>query len=531
MKTLKNKNIIVVGLGRSGIGAANLLIYLGANVWVTDIKPINSLKDDIKRLSPQVKIVTGGHPEEVFNKADMIVISPGVPLDIPPIMHARERGVPVIGELELAYQIVTSNELRVMSKNSKLKTQNSKLNSSLITHHSSLPFIAVTGTNGKSTTTTLIDLMLKKAGFRTIMGGNIGNALTEEIYKIVTSNKLQVTSKDKDSLLVTRYSLLDYIVAEISSFQLESIIDFRPKVASILNITPDHLDRYHNIEEYIDAKARIFENQTESDYLILNADDPVTKVISEKLKVKSEIPKLLYFSRQREVNGVYLKDGVIYGKSPYFPLSTSHFPLISVDEIKIKGVHNLENAMAASLAAIISGCSADAVRNVLKEFPGLEHRLEFVCEVDGVSFINDSKGTNIGAVIKSLESFQKVILVMGGRDKAGDFTVLRDLVRGRVKTLILLGEAKEKIEKALGDVVDTVLVDSLREAIEAAMSKAQRGDVVLLSPGCASFDMFLDFEDRGRKFKAAVRKMQDARCKMQDARYKIQDARCKMQDA
>jgi len=504
-KTFKDRNVLVVGLARSGTGAANLLIFLGARVYIIDTKPLNSLKDNIKRLSPAVKISVGGHPLELFNNANIIVVSPGVPLDIPPLIHAKTKGIPIIGELELAYQIIQSGVRSQESGVEKLRTQNSKLKTPA--------FIAVTGTNGKSTVTTLVDSMLKKAGFKTLMGGNIGNALTEEIYKIVKGYELRVMSEKQNSELQT----LDYIVAEVSSFQLESIKDFRPKIAVILNITPDHLDRYHSIQEYINAKTRIFENQGVSDYLILNADDPIVKKVeSEKLKVKSERPKVLYFSRQRKVDGIYFRDGIVYGNSPYFPFPISHFPLISQNEIRIKGVHNLENIMAACAVALLTNCSLEATKGVLRSFAGLEHRLEFVCEVDGVSFINDSKGTNIGAVSKSLESFQKVILIMGGRDKGSDFTVLKDLIRERVKSLILLGEAREKIAGALTDVTDTVLVNSLAEAVKVSKARAVRGDVVLFSPGCASFDMFVDFEDRGRRFKEAVREIQNVKCKMQD---------------
>jgi UDP-N-acetylmuramoylalanine--D-glutamate ligase len=471
----------------------NILVLLGARVWITDIKPYDSLKETIKLLPPSVEIAAGGHPEELFNKADIIVVSPGVSLDIPPLMRARIKGVSVIGELELAYRVIQDTGYRI---------QDEKNHASCIVHRAScLPsFVAVTGTNGKSTVTTLVDLMLKRAGFKTLLGGNIGNALTEEILKWGRGQGSGVKEVLPDALP-------DFIVAEVSSFQLESIEEFRPKAAAILNITPDHMDRYHTAEEYIDAKVRIFENQGAGDFLILNADDPaVMKVESEKLKVKSEKPKIFYFSRQKEVEGAYLKDGLIYFNMPKLGIQPFN---LQPSSFRIKGVHNLENAMAASLVALASGCPANAVRDVLMDFPGLEHRLEFVCEIDGVSFINDSKGTNIGAVIKSLESFENIILIMGGRDKAGDFTVLRDLIAKRVKTLVLIGEAKEKIAKAAEGAVDMVFAADINDAVEKSMSKARKGDVVLLSPGCASFDMFLNFEDRGRKFKEAVKQIKN----------------------
>lgn len=396
-RTFRDKNVLVVGMARSGAGAVNILVLLGARVWITDIKPYDSLRETIKLLPPSVEIAAGGHPEELFNKADIIVVSPGVSLDIPPLMRARIKGVPLIGELELAYRVTQE-----IGQESGVRGQGSEIRK-LLTLKSQLltpSFVAITGTNGKSTVTTLVDLMLKRAGFKTLLGGNIGNALTEEILKWVRGQG----SGGKE---VLPEALPDFIVAEVSSFQLESIEEFRPKAAAILNITPDHMDRYHTAEEYIDAKARIFENQGSGDFLVLNADDPaVMKVETEKLKVKSEKPQIFYFSRQREVEGAYLKDGLIYFNMHEFNLQPSSF--------RIKGVHNLENAMAASLVALASGCPADAVRDVLMDFPGLEHRLEFVCEIDGVSFINDSKGTNIGAVIKSLESFENIILIMGG---------------------------------------------------------------------------------------------------------------------
>lgn len=511
---IKGKKVTIVGLGRSGVGAANLLSELCADVTITDRKTEEELKNFIEKINHPVRLALGSHPEDIFVSADIVIISPGVPLDILPVSRAREKGVPIIGELELAYQIiqssVNSQQSLVKSSDRCPMTDDQSFNSSLITRHSLPHFLAVTGTNGKSTTTALLDFMLKKGSFRTILGGNIGMALTEEIYKIVT--KL-------NSSLVTRHLPLDYIVTEVSSFQLESIRDFRPKGAVILNITPDHLDRYHCLEEYRDAKARIFENQGEGDFLVLNADDPETvKVMSEKLKVKSEKPRVFYFSREREIEGIYSREGRVYCNFPDSPLSpremnlsihstgqARHSLLINADEIRIKGVHNLENAMAASAMALLAGSPLDAVRNSLREFPGLEHRLEFVREIDGVRYFNDSKGTNVGAVVKSLESFNdSIILIAGGRDKAGDFPILRDLVKERVKAIVLIGEAAEKIKRSLGDLTETLMVNNLQEAVKISRSISTKGDVVLLSPACASFDMFADFEDRGRQFKKIV---------------------------
>lgn len=475
--SLKGKKIVVVGLARSGVGAANLLFSLGADVTVTDKKGSDQLTEFLNRLRHGINTVIGEHPFLLFEEADTIVVSPGVPLDIAPIRHAANKGVKIISELELAYQIVEARGNRREAIGNKAA------------HHPF--FLAITGTNGKSTTTTLLYEMIKNSGFNAIVGGNIGNALTEEILNF----NFQISN-------------FDYIVAEVSSFQLESIDAFRPRGAAILNITPDHLDRYHSMSDYIDAKCRIFMNQTAEDFLILNADDPTTEEIIKRIKAQAasgkEVPQVVYFSRNEKVEGAYLKDGFIHFNLPEFNIPSTF--TLQPSTFKIKGVHNIENAMAASLMALLSGSSIEAVVNTMNTFPGLEHRLEFVREIDGVKFINDSKGTNVGAVVKSLESFNEpLVLIAGGRDKDSDFTILRPLIREKVKALILIGEAKDKIKKAVGDVVKDVFIeDDFKAAIIKAKQVASSGDIVLLSPACASFDMFKDFEDRGRQFKEVV---------------------------
>jgi UDP-N-acetylmuramoylalanine--D-glutamate ligase len=463
--------ITVVGLARSGAGAARLLADMGAVVTVTDSKTARELADIVSTLPASVSLCLGSHPDEIFSAADMIVVSPGVPLDIKPLADAKTEGKRIIGELELAYQIIESQ----------------------MAAEKAIPFLAVTGSNGKSTTTTLLNHMMQAAGFKTMFGGNIGNALTEEILKMNRENTVP-----------------DAVVAEISSFQLEAIETFRPHIAAILNITPDHLDRYHSMEEYRDAKAAIFQNQHEPDILILNADDPETMELYEaRLREGDRGPHVYFFSRTNKVKGLYVKDGVIIVNLSDQNQKEAILQLIDTQDIRIKGVHNLENAMAASAMALLAGCPVEVVRDSLKEFPGLEHRLELVRELDGVKYINDSKGTNVGAVIKSIESFSEpLILIAGGRDKAGEFAALKNLAAEKIKMLVLIGEAAEKIEHALGAVTKTVMAGDLKEAVQIAHATAKEGDVVLLSPACASFDMFRDFEDRGTQFKTIVRELE-----------------------
>jgi UDP-N-acetylmuramoylalanine--D-glutamate ligase len=480
---IRDKNVTVVGLARSGVGAANLLSDCGAAVTVTDVKPEKALSDQIRKLAPSVRLALGGHPDAVFTSADLIVISPGVPLEIGPIVDARKKGTPVIGELELAYLMLNAQE-----------------------PGTGIPFLAITGSNGKSTTTALLDHMVRRSGFHAMLGGNIGNALTEEIRRTPG-----VRSRGKASSLLPPHPSADFVVAEVSSFQLEAIMAFRPRVAAILNITPDHMDRYRSLSGYAEAKARIFENQKEGDSLVVNADDPQTMAITEeKLKGKTDGPGVFYFSRERKVRGIYCTGREVVCNFPNLARLDPGRTFISAAEIGIQGVHNLENAMAASAMALLAGCPAEAVIESLREFRGLEHRLEYVRTLQGVRYFNDSKGTNVGAVMKSIESFSEpLIVIAGGRDKAGDFAELGDLVSQKVKALVLIGEAAGKINGALGGRTETVMAKDLGEAVSVSRKKAEPGDVVLLSPACASFDMFRDFEDRGRQFKKIVMSLEE----------------------
>lgn len=456
---LKNKKALVVGLARSGVSAVRLLLREGAKVTVTDTAGKDKLVGAVSRLKGlSISYELGGHNPETFLKSDLIIISPGVPYKSEYLLKAKEKGIPVISEIELAYNLLKP------------------------------PIIGITGTNGKSTVTTLTGELIKACKRNVFVGGNLGTALTDAVLS------------DKK---------WDAAVAEISSFQLETIRDFRPKTAVLLNITPDHLDRYASMDEYVWAKARIFENQDKNDFAILNADDPYTAGITKKMNAD-----VILFSRLKDVKrGVYIKGSDIVSN-----ISGKDEIVIKTDELGIKGVHNIENAMASIAAAQLSGCPVEFMRPVLKRFAGLEHRLELVKTINGVKYINDSKGTNVGAVVKSLEGFSEpVILIAGGLDKGGDFTPLRGLVKEKVKCLILIGKAKDKIAEAVGGLTDTIFASSLEDAVNIASHKADKGDVVLLSPACASFDMFKNYEERGRVFKEAVFRIKAKEASLREA--------------
>lgn len=469
---LKDKRIAIVGVGKSGCAVANLLSFFGVKLIVNDKKNEQEIYKDIEAVKDNVeRVIGGGHPANAFEDVDLIIVSPGVPLSTPSIVSAIYKGIPVIGEIELSWQILRSfrNDIKI---------------------------IGITGANGKSTTSTLTYEFLKRDGRKVCLAGNIGYPMADAVLKIV-KNEIEV----------------DYLVLELSSFQLESIKNFKPDFAAILNITPDHMDRYSSMKEYIAAKAKIFQNHTADDYLILNMDDPSTVKVIEHLREvylkRGRLPHIFYFSRTQRVYGAYFENGYIHFEPreeiPENVATEMKNTVLDSSTFKIKGVHNIENIMAASLLTLSAGCKGEALKAVVSEFTGLPHRMEFVREIEGVSFINDSKGTNVGAVIKSLESFKgNVVLIAGGRDKDGDFTALRELVKEKVKALILIGEAKQKIADALGDIVTFYFEDDMRKAVIKAKEIAEKGDVVLLSPGCASFDMFKNFEHRGEVFKEIV---------------------------
>ena len=444
---------MVVGLARSGVAAANLLARKGRDVVVTDVKSAPELKGSITELDPSVRLALGGHPEGLIEGAELVVMSPGVPSDLRPVRLAREAGVEVIGELELAWRAFEG-----------------------------IPFFAVTGTNGKSTTVSLLALMMERAGIKCLLGGNIGRPLAAEAAAGESA---------------------DCVVAEVSSFQLETIDRFHARGAAILNVTPDHLDRYPSMDGYMAAKAAIARNQREGDVLVLNADDPGCAALRDS-HIK-DIPgrEVLYFSRANVVKGCFIRHKQVHLNTG----GKDDGALMSLESIRVQGVHNQENAMAAVLLAQAAGCTREAIVEALREFPGLEHRLEFVRELDGVRFFNDSKGTNVDAVLKSLEGFldQKVVLIAGGRDKDSDFTPLKQMVERKCRAVVLIGEAAGKIEAVISGSLVTVHAGEMAEAVQKASRLAKGGDAVLLSPACASFDMFKDFEERGIKFKEAVK--------------------------
>jgi UDP-N-acetylmuramoylalanine--D-glutamate ligase len=459
---LKGKKVTVVGLARSGVAATHLLQAVGARVTVADAKAEAELAGALARVDRgQVTVAVGAGHESALEGADLVVISPGVPSSLEVLNRLRRRGIPVIGEMELASWFLTA------------------------------PVIAITGTNGKSTTVTLIGLLLEQSGKRVFVGGNLGIALSEAA--LVTCQ----AGGGPGRAVAARY---DYVVSEVSSFQLETIQRFRPWVAAILNITPDHLDRYTSIESYAAAKARIFENQTTDDVALLYMDDE--RVAALRPSVRG---KVLGFSRTRPLDpkaleGVYLEDGRIVAT-----IGGHRTAICRREDIRVPGEHNLANAMAAIAVGVLCGCPTQIIGQVLRSFPGLEHALEFVRDRRGVRFINDSKGTNVDATIKALESLDgPVVLIAGGRDKGGQFGRLREPVRKRVKRLILIGEAASRIREAVGESERVNQASTLREAVDLAVQHAEAGDVVLLSPACASFDMFADYQDRGRQFKALV---------------------------
>ncbi|MBI3809813.1 MAG: UDP-N-acetylmuramoyl-L-alanine--D-glutamate ligase [Nitrospirae bacterium] len=446
------KRVAVIGLGRSGLAAVRLLQRLGARVTVADQKPSSELAAALGGLpAGEVEIHGAGGYTAALQGAEVVVVSPGVPMALEPLQRARQAGVRIIGELELASRHLTGR------------------------------ILAVTGTNGKSTTVTWIGELLRGAGYDPFVGGNLGTPLAEA------------------ALASLEGKVWDLVVAEVSSFQLETIETFRPWIGAILNVTPDHLDRYPSMEAYAAAKLRLFENQDDTDYAVLNADDPCLS----RSSVRSRSARI-EFSRTRPVErGVCLDGDVIVSN-----LYGRRDEVCRVDALPVKGAHNIENAMAAAAVAALAGCPMDVISRGLRAFRGLEHVMEVVRVLRGVAYINDSKGTNVDATIKALESVPApVILIAGGREKGGAYPGLAEAVRRKARRVILLGEARARLREVLAGTCPITEAASLRDAVRDAAKTAAAGDTVLLSPACASFDMFADYKDRGRQFKESVHEL------------------------
>ena len=444
---LKNKRVLVVGLGKSGLAAARFLKALGARVTVSDARPALLIAELSEMLEEGFMVEAGSHGLLTFRRQDLIVVSPGVPMSTPELKQVRAMGAHIIGELELGFEYLKGE------------------------------VIAVTGSNGKTTTTSLIGEILKAAGRATLVGGNIGRPVTAMVEESTAES---------------------WSVLEVSSFQLETVETFKPRIALVLNITPDHLDRHGTFEVYAALKARITEFQTAEDFLILNGEDKETQMIAAKTKAQ-----VYWFSGGRP-----MKQGAfVHGESILFVAreGAKAEPVMPVAEISLAGAHNVENVLAAVCAARLAGVESETIRGAVRAFKAVEHRLEFVREVGGVRYYNDSKATNVDATMKAVAAFAGGIhLILGGKDKGSDYRVLEPLLRERVKTVITIGSAAEKIERQLEGVVKIERAETLESAVAFAHAAAVAGDTVLLAPACASFDQFENYEQRGRVFKELV---------------------------
>jgi UDP-N-acetylmuramoylalanine--D-glutamate ligase len=444
---LANKRVLVVGIGKSGLAAARFLKARGARVTVSDARPATLIAELSDLLDEGFMVEAGSHGLLTFRRQDLIVVSPGVPQTTPELMTVRAMGAHIIGELELGAEYLQGE------------------------------VVAITGSNGKTTTTTLVGEILKAAGRPTLVGGNIG---------------LPVTAMVDESTAET------WSVIEVSSFQLETVETFKPRIAMVLNITPDHLDRHGTFEAYAAAKARITEFQTADDFLVLNAEDVTTQKIAAKTKAQ-----IFWFSAKRQIK----QGAFVHGESIFFAAKegATPEPVMPVAEITLAGAHNVENVLAAVCAARLAGVASETIRAAVAAFKAVEHRLEFVREVAGVRYYNDSKATNVDATMKAIEAFPGgVQLILGGKDKDSDYTTLAALVRERVKTVITIGSAAQKIEHQLAGVVKIERAETLERAVALAQTIAAPGDTVLLAPACASFDQFKNYEERGSVFKQLV---------------------------
>ena len=447
---LQNKRVLVVGLARTGIATSLFCAKRGALVTATDTRSESEIGEPVQELRKSgVKLELGAHQESTFLQQDLIIPSPGVPADSPLLQAAQAKGVTIWSEIELAYRF----------RQGKL--------------------IGVTGSNGKTTTTSLIEHILRTASFPTILAGNIGTPLISCVERMTPETAT---------------------VVELSSFQLELIQHFRTDISVFLNLTPDHLDRHHTLEAYSKAKARIFENQTENDFAVLNADDPATTPLAPS------VPHLYWFSRkQRAAQGAFVR-----GSEVVFRNDGKEEVVMPQADVPLPGAHNLENTLAAITAARLAGAGVGQIAEGVRSFAGVEHRLEFVASVNGVRYYNDSKATNVDATLKALDAFPgRILVILGGKDKGSDYTPLQEPLRAKAALALLIGAAAEKIERQIAGGVAIERAETLRRAVGIAAEAAKPGDIVLLAPACASFDQFQNYEHRGRVFKELVRDLQN----------------------
>jgi len=478
MIELNGKRVLVVGLGKSGLAAAHFLKERGARVTVSDARPATLIAELSDLLDQGFMVEAGSHGLLTFRRQDLIVVSPGVPMSTPVLTQVRAMGAHIIGELELGVEFLQGE------------------------------VIGITGSNGKTTTTTLLGEILKAAGRPTLVGGNIGLPVTAMVDESIELSRRggeadpPPAAKDDNSFAAKDDNFKGektvWSVIEVSSFQLETVERFKPRIAVVLNITPDHLDRHGSFETYAAAKTRITAFQAAEDFLVLNGEDKETQMVAAKTKAQ-----IYWFSGRRPIK----QGAFVHGESILFiPREGAKAePVMPVAEIPLAGAHNVENVLAAVCAARLAGVESETIRGAVRAFKAVEHRLEFVREVEGVRYYNDSKATNVDATMKAMEAFAGGIhLILGGKDKDSDYRVLAPLLRERVKTVITIGSAAEKIERQLDGVVKIESAETLARAVAFAQATAVAGDTVLLAPACSSFDQFENYEQRGRVFKELV---------------------------
>ncbi len=461
---LKNKRVLVVGLGKSGLAAAMFLRDRGARVTVSDTRSAAALAKEIPALlEAGIMVESGGHGLLTFRRQDLIVVSPGVPLDTPEVAQAQAFGLTVIGELELASRFLQGE------------------------------VVAITGSNGKTTTTTLVGKIFADAGLKTLVGGNIGLPVVELVQAQEADSSASLRNDKQDS----------WSVLEVSSFQLETTVEFRPKIALVLNITPDHLDRHKTFERYAAAKTKITAQQGPDDFLVLNAEDKPAQMVAAHTRAR-----IFWFSGVRRVK----QGAFVHGESIWWAAQEGGAPepVLPVAEIPLRGSHNVENVLAAVCAGKLAGISSESIRASVASFHAVEHRLERVRTLRGVEYYNDSKATNVDATLKAVASFAGgVHLILGGKDKNSDYTLLAPLLRERVAAVYTIGSATEKIERELAGVVKMVSAKTLQNAVSLAAAEAKAGDTVLLAPACSSFDQFENYEHRGRVFRECVNELRE----------------------